>query len=276
MAIAADAPSWTSRSRHAASFRGMSPGMGTLAWTRETRGILSRRDRLAFLGQGCLYVLATLPWELRRALGIERRRLARVEPASLEPPDSAASREAERLVGEEISPMVARHSHRTYAWGAALAAHDGLRYDREVVYVASLLHDLYFERPTALPRPHCFTLPAADKAKALAADTGWDEWRGTAAAEAMTLHLNLRPPRDSAEAYVVFVGARLDTVGYRYWDLHPETVRAVLDRHPRLHLKRESRPMFAAQAAANPGSRVHFMTRYLAANWLIRRAPFDE
>jgi hypothetical protein len=250
--------------------------VGTLPWTRETQGVLRRRDRLAFLGQAALYGLATLPWEVRRALGIERRRLVRVDDAALEPPDSRASREAERLVAEGTSPMVASHSHRTYAWGAALAAHDGLRYDREVVYVASLLHDLYAEKPDALPHPHCFTLPAADRAEALAAAADWEEQRGTTAAEAITLHANLWPPRDSAEAYVVFVGARLDTVGYRYWDLHPETVGSVLERHPRLELKRESVPIFDAQAAANPGSRMHFMTRYLAATWFMCRAPFDE
>ena len=229
-----------------------------------------------FAGQGALYVLATLPWEVRRALGIERRRLAQVDARALEPPDSRVCREAEELVAEGTSPMVANHSHRTYAWGAALAAHDGLKYDREVFYVASLLHDLYAEHPKVLPRSHCFTLPEADKAEDLAAAAGWEGRRGRAAAEAITLHVNLWPPRNSAESYLVFVGSRLDNVGYRYWDLHPETVRAVLARHPRLDFKRECVPIFKAQAAANPGSRMSFMTRYLAVLWFIRRAPFVE
>lgn len=250
--------------------------LGTLAWTRETGGLLRNRDRLAFLGQGCLYVLASLPWEIRRALGIKRQQLARVDPDSLAPPDSAASREAERLVAEETTPMVANHSHRTWAWGAALAAHDGLTFDREVVYVASLLHDLCAESPHALPYPHCFTLPEADRTESLAAAAGWEERRARAAAEAITLHANLWPPKQSAEAYVVFVGARLDVVGYRYWDLHPDTVNFVLERRPRLDLKRRSVPIFEAQAATNPGSRMHFMTRYLAVTWFMRRAPFRE
>ncbi len=250
--------------------------VGTLTWARETRGILRPRDRLAFLGQGCLYVLATLPWEIRRALGIRRRRLARVDPAALAPPDSALCGEAEELVAEGTSAMVANHSHRTYAWGAALAAHDGLSFDREVVYVASLLHDLYAESPDALPYPHCFTLPEADKTEDLATQAGWDERRARIAAEAITLHANLWPPRDSPEAYVVFVGARLDVVGYRYWDLHPDTVADVIARHPRLDLKRASVPIFEAQAEANPGSRMHFMTRYLAVTRFMNHAPFDE
>jgi hypothetical protein len=250
--------------------------VGTLGWTRETRGILRTRDRLALLGQACAYGLATLPWELRRALGIKPHGLARVDPAALAPPDSRASRDAEDLLAELTSPMVANHSHRTFAWGAALAAHDGLDYDREVVYVASLLHDLFWEQPTDPPGPHCFTLPAAEKAIALCSSAGWDEPRSHAAAEAITLHLNVGPPGDTPEAYVVFVGARLDVVGYRHWHLHPDTVETVIARHPRLDLKERSCAGFEAQAKANPGSRVHFHTRYLASKWFTRRAPFDE
>jgi hypothetical protein len=250
--------------------------LGTLAWTRETGGILRRRDRWTVLGQACLYGLATLPAEVRRVLGIRRRRLTRIDPSALAPPDSRASREAEQLIADGAPAMVVNHSHRTYAWAAALAAHDGVPFDREVVYVASLLHDLYFAEPKRLPELHCFTLPAAERALALGAEAEWDEARAQSAAEAITLHLNLWPPKESPEARFVFLGARLDVVGYRYWDLHPETVGHVLARRPRLELKRQSGPMFARQAAANPGSRVHFYTRYLAVNWFIRRAPFAE
>lgn len=249
--------------------------VGTLDWARETHGVLRARDRWVFLGQACLYGLAVLPWEIRRSLGIKRRRLERIDPAVLEPPDSRASREAEQLIADTTSPTVASHSRRTYAWAAAVAAHDRLAYDKEVVYVASLLHDLYFESPRALPFAHCFTLPAAERTIALGDAAGWDEQRRIAAAAAITLHANLWPPRDNTEAHLVFVGARLDITGYRYWDLHPETIGAVLERHPRFDLKRQFAPMFKAQAATNRGSRVPFMTRYLGGEWFVRRAPFD-
>jgi len=250
--------------------------LGTAAWVRETRGLLRPRDRWTLLAQAALYGLATLPWEVRRALGIKRRGLSRVDPNVLIPPDSTVCREAEQLVAESTGVMVANHSHRTYAWGAALAAQDDLRFDREVAYVASLLHDLYWERPAIPPEPHCFTLPATDDAAALCRRAGWTDVRTEAVADAITLHLNVWPPRDAAEAYVVFVGARLDVVGYRYWDLHPDTVDTVIGRHPRRDLKRKALDDFEAQAAANPGSRVHFHTRYLASKWFTKRAPFAD
>ncbi len=110
-------------------------------------------------------------------------------------------REAEQLVAERTSAMVANHSHRTYAWGAALATLDGLSYDREVVYVAALLHDLYADAPDVLPYPHCCTLPEVDKAQELGRWAGWDEQCARTAAEAITLHANLWPPRDSRRSF---------------------------------------------------------------------------
>lgn len=184
--------------------------------------------------------MSVLPWELRRALGIRRQRVRGVDSDVMQPPDSAAAREAEQIVEAFAAPMVANHCYRTYAWGAALAAIDGRTYDPEAVYVASLLHDLYWAAPDAMPSPHCFTLPAAD------------------------------------DAYVVFLGARLDVLGYRHWDLAPETVATVLQRYPRLDLKRESLAGFENQSVANRGTRVHFHTRYLASKWFCQRAPFDE
>ena len=237
---------------------------------------MSARDRLAFLGQACVYGLAILPGEVRRALGIRRRRLARLDPSALVAPDTTAARDAEALIAELAPPMVVNHAYRTYTFGSVLAAHDGLSFDAEVVYVASLLHDLFFAAPDALPEPHCFTLPAVERTEALAEAAGWDAARRELAAEAITLHLNVRPPRTSPEAYVVYAGARLDVQGYRYDDLQPEAVDAVLARRPRLDLKRLSEPAFEAQSAANRGSRADFYTRHLAVNWFIRRAPFAE
>jgi hypothetical protein len=251
-------------------------GVGTLEWARRTDGILEHRDRWTLLGQALLYAVATLPSEARRLLGLRQGRSATVEPSTLAPPDSRASREAEQLLAETTPPMVANHSRRTYAWAAALAAHDGQSYDREIVYVASLLHDLYFARPDEPAQPHCFTLPAADDTVSLVRRCGWSEPRATVAAEAVTLHANVYPPRHTVEANLVFAGSRLDVVGYRYGDLHPDTVHAVLEAHPRLDLTRQSFELFRAQAAANPGSRLAFLTRLPGANWAMRRAPFSE
>jgi hypothetical protein len=255
---------------------GMSARVGSFAWTRETNGILRRREKLAFFAQGILYGLGTLPAESRRALGLRAKPARSIDVTALAPPDSPICREAERLVEESASAPVANHSYRTYAWGAALAARDGLRYDRELVYVASLVHDLYFEHPDALREPHCLTLPAATEGERIAREAGWSATRAREVAEAITLHANMLPPHDSDEIYLVYAGARLDTAGYRFAHLPAETVAVVLDRYPRLGMKRAWASIFAAQSRANRGSRVDVMNRYLAAAAFVRRAPFEE
>ena len=253
-----------------------SSALGSLAWTRQTGGVLRGRDRWTLLAEAARYGLAVLPSEVRRALGIARHRGADVDPVALRPPDSAAAREAERIIEAFAPPMVVNHGYRTYAWGAALAANERRSFDREVVYVASLLHDLYWSAPDAMASPHCFTLPAAEDAIALGARCGWNQARAQAAAEAITLHLNIMPPSASDEAYVVFVGARLDIIGYRYRDLAADTVDRVLGHYPRLNFKQQSLEGFENQSRANPGTRVHFHTRILRSKWFCMHAPFDE
>lgn len=250
--------------------------VGRLAWLRETSGLLRNRDRVALLGQTIIYGLVTAPAEVRRVFGIKRRRVAALDAAELHPPDSIAARSAEECVADMVSSMVVNHSYRTYWWGAVLAAHDGLVFDKEVAYVASLMHDTYVDKPNAIEGPHCFTLPAIQAMERLGRDAGWEEDRIDLACEAISLHLNLIPPRVGPEAYAVFLGARLDVVGFRYEELGDAARNEVLARYPRLDLKRETTPLFESQAQANRGARMHFYTRFLGAIWFMRHAPFDE
>ena len=119
--------------------------VGTLDWMHETNGILRPRDRVRLIAQGLLFLLHTVSAEVRHALGLSSVRLARFALSSLPVPDSAASREAERLCAQV--PPIVNHSYRSYAWAAILAARDDVRYDAEVLYVASLLHDIAFAEP---------------------------------------------------------------------------------------------------------------------------------
>jgi hypothetical protein len=248
--------------------------VGSLAWMQRTDGILRSRDRLRLLGQAMLLQAHSLPGEVRRRLGLRTERLARFDVGELRLPDSGACRQAEAICAQAPS-MIVNHSYRSYVWAAILAAHDGMSHDEEVVYVASLLHDIAYAEPQRLPdgRPCCFTKTGADAALSLE----WDEGRRREAAEAITLHLNLYVGRkEGPEAYLVGAGTRLDATGFRNWDLHPHTVEAVLARYPRENLKEGFTEMMSRQASATPGSRCHFYTRYLGANYFIRRAPFDE
>src|SRR4051812_47246906 len=65
-------------------------GIGTLAWTERTRGVLSASDRLKFTATGVHSQLVALPDRVAHALGLRKDRLARVDVTAVQRPDSAA------------------------------------------------------------------------------------------------------------------------------------------------------------------------------------------
>ena len=118
-----------------------SPDLGTIAWTERTGGNLTRRERWVLarpLVRGYRDIVAgTLALVVAR----HRGRTVSLDPAVLLPPDSAVARDAQATAGSLLSPAVLNHFRRAYAWGAALASFDGVEFDRELLYIASMFHD---------------------------------------------------------------------------------------------------------------------------------------
>ena len=253
--------------------------VGDLDWTRRRRGRLRRRDRLRLLGQGVVMQLGQLPWSLVAPAGVRPRRRVRFDAEALRLPDSPAARDAEAICAAIRPAPLVGHSYRTFAWATILAGHRGMRYDEEALYVSALLHDAGLSDPPLDGAPAeatCFTLAGAGSAEDLALRHGWDPDRARTAAEAITLHMNLRVPASAPEGKLVAAGAQLDVVGTDYWKLAESTVHSVLRRWPRDGTKQAVREAFRRQAEQHPGTRAHFYYRYLALGLLIRLAPFDD
>src|SRR4051794_4470627 len=81
------------------------------------------------------------------ALGIHSGRGSSVDPSSLVPPDSSLARDAGVAAQDLLTPALLNHSSRAYTWGAAIAALHGITFDRELLYLAAMLHD------TGIPSP---------------------------------------------------------------------------------------------------------------------------
>ena len=120
--------------------------VGTLDWATRTGGRLSLRDRLRLVAQALLIESRSWPDRFLRRLDVGRDRLAKIDLDQLRIPDSLACRDAERLCAEQTPPVVLVHSQRSYVWGTILAAHDRISFDEELLWIASLLHDLGFVR----------------------------------------------------------------------------------------------------------------------------------
>jgi hypothetical protein len=238
---------------------------------------MSPRDQLAYAATGVRAQLAANADRVAARLGIGRDDLARIDFTALEAPDTAAAREAESVC-DELPAAVRHHSYRSYLWAIALASRDGRSYDAEMAYCAALLHDAGLPAAAEQGDAQCFTLRCADVAAGVAERAGWSRARNERLQEAITLHLNAAVPEGpyGVEASLVNRGIALDVVGAYLWRIDPETVRAVLERHPRQDFKREIKAYLRANAACVPRGRVRFAFRYGGFGRLIDAAGFDE
>ena len=76
-------------------------------------------------------------------------------------PDSLLAREVAQLIRDTESELLFNHSTRVYLWGALLGKRKGIPFDSELLYVASMFHDIgltsaYRDGADTL-RAHCLT-----------------------------------------------------------------------------------------------------------------------
>jgi hypothetical protein len=121
--------------------------LGSIGWTERTGGVLTARECVTLARPLVRDELGIIAGLLAMALRVHSGRRATVEPARLAPPDSSLARDAQEAAADILTPMLRNHSHRAYAWAAAIAARRGISFDRELLYLAAMFHD------TGLPSP---------------------------------------------------------------------------------------------------------------------------
>jgi hypothetical protein len=246
--------------------------LGTLDWVERTGGQLSAAERRSLLGPLARAHAANAAGRLSMLVRLNSGRRARVAPSSLVPPSTALTRAALEQAQRRLSPALLNHSHRTFAFGAAIGVLEGLPVDAELLYAASLLHD------TGLPtsdRDVDFTRGSARIARDVAEEVGLSPAATDVLRTAITLHHSpgVSPAR-GAVAHLLSAGAGVDVVGLRSWQLPPDLLAAVVEQHPRLGFKAEFTAACRTEAARVPRGRVRFLRRYGAFDLAVRLAPF--
>jgi hypothetical protein len=252
--------------------------VGTLEWARRTGGRLSLREKLGQVSEAMVMQLRVLPAQLRWHLGLLQP-AALVDITEIPIPDSPVARRALEHCREVSPAYLVNHCLRTYLWAQALALPCGLRPDVELLWASSLLHDLGLTDRYRVDASgvECFAVRGAHAACALAEGAGWSPERAVVLAQAIALHLNVAVDAEhGTEALLLNAATALDVTGLRLWELHRDTVRAVVDRHPRLAMKSEITAAWHREASAHPGSRAHFLSRWLRLEARIRAAAFAE
>jgi hypothetical protein len=238
---------------------------------------LRDKDRRRLVAQALLSRLAAMPQRWRRKLGLRARELARVDVDAIRLPDSAAAVRAEDLLHALGAPWLANHCMRTYLWGVIFAQAGGIRFDEELLFVASALHDLGLtEAHRCGSQCACFAVAGARAAEQFADAAGWQRERRDRLSEAISLHLNVRVGLEhGAEAHLLHEGAALDVMGARMREFHPDSVTPVLARYPRLGFKAEISAAMERQAKDAPSSRAAFLVG-MGFSHLIRNAPWAD
>jgi hypothetical protein len=235
--------------------------VGTTAWAA-LGGQLRRQDRMRLMGQAMLTRLAAVSRRVQHSLGFESVRLQQVDLQAIRLPDSSVAVRAGELASQLCEPWLFNHSMRTYLWGAMLAQVNRIKFDEELFFTASVLHDLgltstHLCRDT---RCSCFAVEGARAARQFASKEGWPHQRCDQLAEAISLHLNVRVGlHHGAEAYLLHAGTSLDLIGARASQIDAQAVNHVLGTYPKLSLKTDIAEAMKSQARARPASRAAFL-----------------
>jgi hypothetical protein len=191
-------------------------------------------------------------------------------------PDTALAKAASTFV-HSCSPLaLANHCHRTYQFGGALLRQAGKSFDAEILYLASLLHDL------GLTEQWEDGVTPFEKRGAQVASDQLNRWGAQSelterVTEAIALHLKASSAQDERpEVAGVSLGAAVDVLGMRLDELPDHLVGEILESHPRLGFKQAILDAIDRQTSLKPDSRIAaYVTQYQFKE-LVTAAPFAD
>lgn len=208
--------------------------MGTLAWGEGGTGRLCARERLALVRNlafvQCREQVDAMCWHL----GLLKPRPIKLD--ELAPPENALVNDALQLAEETHDTALLYHSWRTYFFGALIAAHEGIAFERSVFFAASILHDIGLTRTHEPDACHCcFALSGGQRAAAHLRNAGAFCHVAEKVGDAIALHLNAWVSRrlHGAEAHLVSRGAVCDLFGAGRRRIHPQNLDEVHATYPR-------------------------------------------
>jgi hypothetical protein len=248
--------------------------VGTLDWAKATEGVIDVHDRIRLVGLAGRLLPALLGRLLYRP-GRGRGACSTVDMEDLKPPATPATMQARTQLTAIAPDYLVNHCERTYRFSRLLAGPKEQRYDPELLYVASLAHDVGLCEPNQTPPDaQCFSIRGAQWATSIASASDWAGHRVRTLAQAITLNLNgYVPRRMGLEAHLMMRGVLLDTTGMAAAHIDP-CVLQLFERLPRLDQNQLLPALFAAEAARHPGCRGHFALHWLGFGLLMRHPPW--
>lgn len=170
--------------------------------------------------------------------------------AGLDVPQDRVSAAAWRWAHRALPDYLLTHSVRAYCWGAAIAGGEGWVFDRQILWTASLMHDVGLTR---IPRnTMCFEVEGAEFARRFLERQGMAA--GDADRVAIAIILHMQPSvtlEDGVEAVLLDRSTSLDVRGEGY-SLVDAVRRGVMRDYPRRAFDRRFVDAIAREAALRP------------------------
>jgi|GEM_PF-1038796 len=186
-------------------------------------------------------------------------------------PDSNICRKAITLVQDCSPPFLFNHCLRSHALAVALGTISGKRYDREVLFLGSIMHDL------GLTHEHdgedTFEIEGARAALDFCQKNELPQQAAHLVHEMVALHnsVGIADKKDTEIALLHF-GAGADVVGLNIRDIHPNTVSEILEQHPLLDFRHAMADLIEDQVKRKPHS---YMSTMVDLGFLRRMRDFD-
>jgi hypothetical protein len=148
-------------------------------------------------------------------------------------PDSKIAREAAELVRQYETELLFNHSVRVFLFGAMKGIREGLNFDAELLYVASLFHDLGLVDAYHTETKR-FEVDSADAARNFLRSHGISDPKADLVWEAIALHTTPGIPQYMRpEIALTNAGVLVDVVGIGYDNYTPEQRNEVIAAFPR-------------------------------------------
>ena len=166
-------------------------------------------------------------------------------------PDTQLTRKAAALVEHAHSKSLLNHVHRTWWFGEFIGKKREMKYDRELVYLASLLHDLGLSQDHAADKR--FEVDGADAASRFLQSHDYPKSKVDLVWDAIALHATPDiADRKEPEVALVHFGAFVDVMGLRIEEISPALIDDTLALYPRLGFKKAFTEALAEVARKKP------------------------
>lgn len=148
-------------------------------------------------------------------------------------PDSELCQRATSLVAELSPPFLFNHCVRSFLFGDAIGQRDGLKYDRELLYLSALFHDLGLT-DAYVGGDQRFELDGADRARAFLVEHGLPEAKADVVWDAIALNTSFGIAlRKGPEIALTNLGVTADFLRSALTNVSSETVARIVRDYPR-------------------------------------------